>query len=162
VTFLLGRCARQLLKSCADARMVYSRTEHVFILEHRFASKSSATVREAFSSANPEKEVPNKATIHRMEKNISERRKCLSSDKTAEIMAVPIQASCDNGIRLQEFCTAIGSVTLCLKRFMSCTVLRFAFQMEHPVEIFSRVLHNGSSFSIYVSFLLFVSLPTSN
>jgi hypothetical protein len=35
----------------------------VFILEHYFASKSFAAVREAFSNAYPEKEVPNKTTI---------------------------------------------------------------------------------------------------
>jgi hypothetical protein len=35
----------------------------VFILEHYFASKSCAAVREAFSNAYPDKELPNK-TIH--------------------------------------------------------------------------------------------------
>jgi hypothetical protein len=40
--------------------MVYLRAEHVFILEHYFASKLSAAVREAFSNAYPDKEVPNK------------------------------------------------------------------------------------------------------
>jgi hypothetical protein len=43
--------------------MVYSRAERVFILEHYFASKSFATIREAFSKAYPDMEVPNK-TIH--------------------------------------------------------------------------------------------------
>jgi hypothetical protein len=38
----------------------------VFILEHHFASKSFAAVREAVSSACPEKGVPNKTTIHRL------------------------------------------------------------------------------------------------
>jgi hypothetical protein len=31
----------------------------VFILEHYFASKSSASIRKAFSDAYPDKEVPN-------------------------------------------------------------------------------------------------------
>jgi hypothetical protein len=35
--------------------MVYSRAERVFILEHYFASKSFAAVREAFSNAYPDK-----------------------------------------------------------------------------------------------------------
>jgi hypothetical protein len=39
---------------------MYSRVEHAFILEHYFASKSFAAVREAFSNAYPDKEVPNK------------------------------------------------------------------------------------------------------
>jgi hypothetical protein len=39
--------------------MVYSRAEHVFILEHiYFASKSFAVLREAFRNAYPDKEVP--------------------------------------------------------------------------------------------------------
>jgi hypothetical protein len=45
---------------------VYSRAERVFILEHYFASKSFAAVREAFSNVYPDKEVPNKTAIHRL------------------------------------------------------------------------------------------------
>jgi hypothetical protein len=64
--WLLRRCSRQLSKNCADANMVYSRAEHLFILEHYFATKSCVAVREAFSNECPEKEVPNKTTIHRL------------------------------------------------------------------------------------------------
>jgi hypothetical protein len=39
---------------------------HVFILDHCFASKSFAAAREAFSNAYPDKEVPNKKTIHQL------------------------------------------------------------------------------------------------
>jgi hypothetical protein len=46
--------------------MVYSRAERVLILERYFASKSFAAVREAFSNEYPDKEVPNKKTIHRL------------------------------------------------------------------------------------------------
>jgi hypothetical protein len=38
----------------------------VFILEHYFASKSCAAVREAFSNAYPDEEVQNKIKIHRL------------------------------------------------------------------------------------------------
>jgi hypothetical protein len=38
----------------------------VFVLEHYFTSKAFAAVREAFSNASPDKEVPNKTTIHRL------------------------------------------------------------------------------------------------
>jgi hypothetical protein len=38
----------------------------MFILEHYLASKSFAAVREAFSNAYPDKEVPNRTTIHRL------------------------------------------------------------------------------------------------
>jgi hypothetical protein len=48
--------------------MVYSRAEHVFILENYFASKSFAAVREAFSNGYPDKELPNTTTIHRLVK----------------------------------------------------------------------------------------------
>jgi hypothetical protein len=37
VSWLLGRCSRQMRKSYAGANMVYSRAERVFILEHCFA-----------------------------------------------------------------------------------------------------------------------------
>jgi hypothetical protein len=63
--WLLGRCSRQLGKSCAGAKMVCSRAERVFILEHYFASKLFAGIHEAFSNAYLEKEVPNE-TIHRL------------------------------------------------------------------------------------------------
>jgi hypothetical protein len=53
-------------RSCAVANMVYSRAEGVFILERYFASKSFAAVREVFSNAYTDKEVPNKIIIHRL------------------------------------------------------------------------------------------------
>jgi hypothetical protein len=62
--YLLGRCSRQLRKSYAGANMVHSRAL-LLILEHYFASKSFAAVREALSRAHPDKEVPNKIT-HRL------------------------------------------------------------------------------------------------
>jgi hypothetical protein len=65
---LLGRFSRQLRKNCAGANMVYSRADHVFILEHYFASKSSAAVHEAFGNAYPDGEVPNKTTKGRVTK----------------------------------------------------------------------------------------------
>jgi hypothetical protein len=63
---LLGRCSRQLRKSCAGANMVHSQAERVSILEHYFASKSFAAVREAFSNAFPDKVVANMTTVHRL------------------------------------------------------------------------------------------------
>jgi hypothetical protein len=66
LTLLLGRCSRQLRKSCAGANMVHSRAERVFILEHWFTSKLFSAVLEAFSNVYPDKEVPNKTTIHRL------------------------------------------------------------------------------------------------
>jgi hypothetical protein len=39
--WFLGRCSQEVRKICAMANMVYSRAEHVFILEHYFAWKSS-------------------------------------------------------------------------------------------------------------------------
>jgi hypothetical protein len=73
---------------------VYSRAERVFILEHYSSSKSFAVVREAFSNAYPDKEVPNKTTVHRLVTKFRDTGsvccgKCSSSVKTAEIMAVP-------------------------------------------------------------------------
>jgi hypothetical protein len=51
--------ARPLLTPVAQ----YSRAERVFILEHHFAFKSFAVVREAFSSAYPDKVVPTKTQL---------------------------------------------------------------------------------------------------
>jgi hypothetical protein len=53
---LLGRSSRQLRESCASANMVYSRAEHVFVLELYIASKLFAAVREAFSKLHRGKE----------------------------------------------------------------------------------------------------------
>jgi hypothetical protein len=101
--------------------MVYSRAERVFILEHYFASKSFAAVREAFSNAYPDKEVPNKTIVHRLVTKFGTQEvfvcdKCSSSDRTAEITAVPIANSssaattghdCKNSILplVSSFCT---------------------------------------------------------
>jgi hypothetical protein len=41
---LLGRCSRQLRESCVGAIMAYARAERLFILEHYFASTSSAAI----------------------------------------------------------------------------------------------------------------------
>jgi hypothetical protein len=49
---LLGRYSRQLRKSCAGASTVYSQAQSLFILEHYFASKSSAAVCEAPTNDN--------------------------------------------------------------------------------------------------------------
>jgi hypothetical protein len=46
--------------------MLYSRSERVFIFELYFTSKSFAAVRESFSSAYPDREVPNKTTVQRL------------------------------------------------------------------------------------------------
>jgi hypothetical protein len=62
---LLGRCSRQLRKSCAGANMVYSGTKRVIVLEHYLALKSFAAVREAFSNAYSDTKVWNKTT-HRL------------------------------------------------------------------------------------------------
>jgi hypothetical protein len=78
--WLPGRCSHQLRKSCAGASMVCSRAERVFVLEHNFASKSFAAVCETFSNAYPDKEVPNKTTIHRLVKKFRDTGSvCVSS-----------------------------------------------------------------------------------
>jgi hypothetical protein len=55
--WLPGHYSHQLCKNCAGANMVHSQTEHVFILEHYFASKSFAAVCEV-QNVNPDKEIP--------------------------------------------------------------------------------------------------------
>jgi hypothetical protein len=70
--WLLGRCSRQLRKSRAGVNMVYSRAEHVFILEHYFALKSFDAVCETISNAYPGKEVPSKITVLGSKLNVKE------------------------------------------------------------------------------------------
>jgi hypothetical protein len=77
LALLLGRCSRQLHKSCAGANMMYSQAEHVFILKHYFASKLCAAVREAFCTMCPDKEVLNKPTIYGLVTKILGNKKCL-------------------------------------------------------------------------------------
>jgi hypothetical protein len=45
---------------------MYFLAERVFILDHYFESKLFAAVREAFSNAYPDMEVPSKTTVHRL------------------------------------------------------------------------------------------------
>jgi hypothetical protein len=107
--------------------MVYSRAERVFIFEHYFASESSATVREAFSNAYPDIELPNKTTVHRLVitfrdtgsvslwQVLIERQNTWNYGRTDFKQCI----SCNNGIWLQEFNIAIGFVVLCVNGFMS-------------------------------------------
>jgi hypothetical protein len=96
----------------------------VLILEHYFASKSFAAVAETFRNAYPHKKVQNKTTIYR---SVSKFRytgsvceKCSMSDKTLNYGRTDFKQciSCNNGIQLQEFNTAIGFEVLCVKGFM--------------------------------------------
>jgi hypothetical protein len=105
--------------------MVYSREKRVFILEHYFASKSSAAVREAFSNAYPDKEVPNKTIFRRVNKFRDTGSVCgdkcsLSYKNSWNYSRTDFKQriNCNNGIQLQEFNITIGFVALCLKGFM--------------------------------------------
>jgi hypothetical protein len=61
--------ARPLLtpasQNCVSAKVLYSRAERLFILEHYFLSQSFAAVSEAFNKAYPDKEVQNRIYGHR-------------------------------------------------------------------------------------------------
>jgi hypothetical protein len=124
--WVLGRCSRQLRKSCAGESMVYSRAECVFILGHNSASKSFAAVREAFSNAYPGKEVPNKTIIHRLvtkfrdtgsvclRQVVIERQSSWSCGRTDFKQCI----NCNNAIRLQEFNISVDFVVLYVKGCM--------------------------------------------
>jgi hypothetical protein len=66
----------------------------VFIVEHYFVSKYLATAREALTKAYPGKKVESKTTIHQLVTIWGkwEVSVCVTSDKTAEITAVPISS----------------------------------------------------------------------
>jgi hypothetical protein len=77
---------------------MYSWAERVLILEHHFASKSFAAVREAFSDAYPDKEVPNK-TVHLLITKFRDTGSvCDKSNETSEITALPI-SNCGSAAR---------------------------------------------------------------
>jgi hypothetical protein len=125
--WFLGHCSRQMRKSNAGANMVCSWAERVFVLEHCFASKLFAAVREAFRNAYHDKEVPNKATIHRLVTKfrdtgsvrlwhvlLIERKNSWNRCRTDFRQCI----SWNNGIRQKEFNTAIGFVVLRMKGSM--------------------------------------------
>jgi hypothetical protein len=60
---LPGRCSRQLRIRRPSANTVYG-YQSVFILEHNFASKSFAAIREALNDVGPDSEVRNKTPQH--------------------------------------------------------------------------------------------------
>jgi hypothetical protein len=95
VTLVARPLLTPVAKNCAGAYMMHSREERVFILEHYDASKSFAAVQEAFSNVYPNKEVPNKTTVHRLvtrfrNKEEFVRDKFSWSHKTAAVTAVLI------------------------------------------------------------------------
>lgn len=69
--------------------MVYSRPESVFVLEYYFASQPFAAVREALSSAYPDRVKPSEMTIDRLvtklrdtgRVRVSSGRRRISADK---------------------------------------------------------------------------------
>jgi hypothetical protein len=101
-SWLLGRRCRQVRKICANANMVHSWAERVFTLQHYLESKSFADVCETFSNAYRDNETPNTRTVQRLLTTCREAfvcDTCSTSDRTAEITAVPISnsASAANG-----------------------------------------------------------------
>jgi hypothetical protein len=61
---LLGCHCCQIWISSGGASMAHSWAKHVFILKHHFTLKLSAVIHEVFSNVYPDKEVPNKTTLH--------------------------------------------------------------------------------------------------
>jgi hypothetical protein len=143
-----------------------------------FASKSFVAVREAFSNAYPDKEVPNKTTVHRLVTIFRDTGSvCLwqvlierqnswnhgSADLKQKI-------SCNNGTRLQEFSIAISFVVLCVNRFVCssyacvlngtpCTI--FILFLPPPSRSSKWVLskrfpHQNSVACIYLQYVSYV------
>lgn len=94
---LLGRCLLQLLKICEISSVVYSRAEHVFILQHCIASKSFAALCKVINKTCSHTEVPIKIRVRQLMKRRDTGRfvrdTCSSSDKAAEITAAPVSST---------------------------------------------------------------------
>jgi hypothetical protein len=109
--------------------MVYSRAERVFILEHYFASKSLAAVREAFSNAYPDKEVPNNApTGNKICDRKHVRRRTLSTGETPVFFLWISQGKC-----LFEQPTKFGGTETILKRLLP-TLIQKHFAKSHKTH----------------------------
>jgi hypothetical protein len=129
--------------------MVYSRAETVSVLENYFASKSFAALRETFSTAYPDKEVPNKTTMHRVGTKfrdtgsvclwqvlLIERQNSWNYGRTD----IKQWISCNNGIRLQEFNIAIGFVVVSVKVLCSgwgCVLHGTSYRSQIRIECLS-------------------------
>jgi hypothetical protein len=94
---------------------------------HYFVSKLFAAVREVFSNTYADSEVPNK-TIRRLVTFRDTEIVCLwqalvERQNSWNYGRVDFKQciSCNNGIRMQEFNTAIGFIVLCVKGFMCST-----------------------------------------
>jgi hypothetical protein len=107
-------------KSCSGANYVFPSPESMFILEYYFASKSFATVRKAFSSAYPDKELPNKTLTD----NISGHRKCFCVLENVVDICCSINSSKQIKTKIKEL---IRLVILMSPNLANTVVFRAAF-----------------------------------
>jgi hypothetical protein len=119
-----------LLKTFAQKLCMYEKcsfTNKTCVLSR--TSKQFVAVREAFSNAYPDKEVPNKTTIHlpvtkfRDTGSVCLWQLIIERQNSWDYVRIDFKQciSCNNGIRPQEFNIAVGFVVLCLKAIMFCS-----------------------------------------
>jgi hypothetical protein len=124
--WLLGHCSRLLHKLCRCEHGVFGSRTCGYSQTLIFASKSSATVCEAFSNACPDREVLNKTAVHQMVTTFQDtgsvclwqvliqRQNIRNYSHTDFKQCI----SCYSGVQLQELNVAIGCVVLYVKALM--------------------------------------------
>jgi hypothetical protein len=134
-----------VVQHCCPAvrNMGYSQQERVFILERYFASKSFIAVREAFHRVYPEKEVPNKTTVHRLVKKLREtwsvcnrkhvrRRTVLTNDAVRVVHETLLRSPRKFLRRLSQECGT--SKTSCHRATKQLKLLPSRFQSVHQLQ----------------------------
>jgi hypothetical protein len=119
-----------------------SQQERVFISECYFSSKSFIAVREAFHQVYPDKEVPNKTTVHRLVKKFREtesvcnkkhvrRQTVLTNDAVRVVHETLIRSPRKSLRRLPQECGT--SKTSCHRATKQLQLLPYRFQSVHQL-----------------------------
>jgi hypothetical protein len=130
-------------RSCADANMAYSLSQHVFILECYSPSKSFAVFREAFSCLYSNNEAPNETRARRLITKLQDTGSvCVTSDNIAieQLKLLPFRF---NAVyQLQQWNTvATNLYSCCFCPFIHEQLygLRLIY-MKHSVQTLDRWL----------------------
>jgi hypothetical protein len=123
--------------------MRYSQQERVFILESFFASKAFIAVRAASHRVYPDKEVPNKTTVHRLVKKFRKtgsvcdkkhvrRRTVLTNDAVRVVHETLLRSPRKSSRRLSQECGT--SKTSCHRATKQLNLLPYRFQSVHQFQ----------------------------
>jgi hypothetical protein len=151
--------------------MVHSRTERLFIFEHQFTPKSFAAVREAFRSAHPDKDIPNKTKLQWL---VAEFRGTGSvcgrkHVQCRTVLADATPRSVEETLKTSRLCCYIGVTSAykycCCKVFVLSGTSVFPFHPGFPSSsvVFHRIeVWNCTCMSPYVFMMCCLIMHTEN